>query len=88
MKSSCCWGTTPLIYSGRAGGGAEGVGIQLSIGERLAELRARSPARFPRGWERIWERNAAQLPRWRGTRRDGKDARSVVTCRFETREAM
>jgi S-(hydroxymethyl)mycothiol dehydrogenase len=29
------------------------------IGQRLAELRARSPAQFPRGWERIWERNAA-----------------------------
>ena len=37
--------------------------------------------------ERICERNAAQLPRWRGTRRDGLDGRSVVTCRFETREA-
>ena len=37
------------------------------IGQRLAELRARSSAQFPRGWERIWERNAAPRPRWRGT---------------------
>src|ERR1700682_2193314 len=38
-------------------------------------------------WERIWERNAAQLPRWRETRRDDLDRRLVLTCRSETREA-
>jgi hypothetical protein len=34
--------------------------------------------------ERICERNAAQLPRWRETRRDGWDGRLIVTCAFET----
>ena len=52
------------------------------IGQRLAELRARSPAQFPRGWERIWERNAAQSPRWRETRRDGCEGRLIVTWAF------
>jgi hypothetical protein len=38
-------------------------------------------------WERIWERNAAQLPRWRETRRDGWDRRLSVTCADETDQA-
>src|SRR5258705_7417703 len=40
----------------------------------------------PRGSERICEQDAAQLPRWGGTRRDGWDGRVVVTCSFETHE--
>jgi hypothetical protein len=38
--------------------------------------------------ERICERNAAQLPRWGEMRRDGWDGRLIVTCAFETREAI
>ena len=34
--------------------------------------------------ERICERNAAQLPVWRGTRRDGMDVALAVACKFET----
>ena len=41
---------------------------------------------IPRGCERICERNAAQRPRWRGTRRDGPNGRLVVTCKVETHE--
>ena len=36
--------------------------------------------------ERICERNAAQLPRWGETKRDGWDGRLIVSCAFETRE--
>ena len=57
------------------------------LGQRLAELRARSPAQFPRGCERICERNAVQWARRRGIRCDGVDGRLLVTCEFETREA-
>jgi hypothetical protein len=38
------------------------------------------------GWppcEPICERNPAQLPVWRGTRRDGLDAELVAACMFE-----
>ena len=42
----------------------------------------------PRGCERICERNAAKLPRWAGTRRDGWDGRLAATCTFETRKPL
>jgi hypothetical protein len=32
--------------------------------------------------ERIWERNAAQLPRWGETRRDGWDGQLIVTAQM------
>ena len=34
----------------------------------------------------MWERNAAQLPRWSGTRRDSWHGRFAVTRSFDTRE--
>jgi len=37
--------------------------------------------------ERICERNAAQLPRWRETRREALDTVAAVTCAKETDEA-
>ena len=74
------------IDDGRSARCGRATRTRSSAGPLIVLLRNRSAFGFMR-WERIWERNAAQRPRWRGTRRDGLDGREVVTCRSETREA-